>query len=333
MNWEKAKDFWCSCPAERELFFTNYSNKEKFISDLSRKLESEGVKVVICSRDADTTIVKVALQIEKASALVLANDTNNLCLLINHVDATQKQHGIYIKNMTRNASNEWVCYRIHDIIDNLDRVIVNFSLFAYVFTGCDSTSAIHNFGKKVVFSKLAAFSSAVFFLTTSLWKELIMHLSASSKNYSPGSSPQQIWKIKYHKIVSYSHAIIDPALLPQPPRAAYYHDLRAQHQMNIWKILSDDDTDPLNWGWKIRNGKFSPIMTDIEASPTDILKIIRCGGKGSCSSRYSCKKTGLKCALSCKECRCVTCGNIREDLDKIDGVDKDMDGNILDIFA
>ena len=49
------------CPAEREFFFANYSNKEKCISELARKLESEDIKVLMCSHDTDTTIVKVAL--------------------------------------------------------------------------------------------------------------------------------------------------------------------------------------------------------------------------------------------------------------------------------
>ena len=73
-------------PLDQELFFAYYSNKEKFISELARKLESESVNVVICSRDAGTTIIKVALQIKDASALVFTDDTDNLCLLIHHVD-------------------------------------------------------------------------------------------------------------------------------------------------------------------------------------------------------------------------------------------------------
>ena len=110
--------------SDQELFFANYSNKEKFISELARKLEDEGVNVVMCSRDADTTIVKVALQIKDASALVFTDDTDNLCLLIHHVDTSQKQNNIYIKNMTKKKeSNERLCYRLHDVIDNLDPLI------------------------------------------------------------------------------------------------------------------------------------------------------------------------------------------------------------------
>ena len=96
------------CSGVRELFFVNYSNKEEFNSELARKLDSDGVSVVMCSRDGNTTVVKVSLQIEEASALALKVDTDNLCLLIQHFDAPQRQHDTYIKNMTRRkAMNEY----------------------------------------------------------------------------------------------------------------------------------------------------------------------------------------------------------------------------------
>ena len=83
---------------------------------------------------------------------MLTGGTDNLCLLIHHVDTPQKQNDIYIKNITRNVNNEQVCYRIHDVIDNLDEIIINFILFAQALTGCDSTAAFHNFGKNKQFS-------------------------------------------------------------------------------------------------------------------------------------------------------------------------------------
>ena len=133
-------------------------------------------------------------------------------------------------------------------------------------------------------------------------------------------------------MVSSDRAIIDPALLPPSLRATYYHDLQVYHQMNVWGKISDNDIDPLSWGWKISNGKFSPIMTDIKAGPPNILKIIRCGWKGSCSSKYTCRKAGLKCAFSCKTCQGVTCGNIKEDRDIKHEEDEDLDENVFDIF-
>ena len=100
--------------------------------------------------------------------------------------------------MTRNANNERVCYRMHGVVDNLDRVIVNFILFAHDFTACDSTPAIYKLGSKQFFPNLQPpiiydeFLSS-FFLTASLQKELVMHLSASSKN----SIPQEVVSNKF----------------------------------------------------------------------------------------------------------------------------------------
>ena len=55
----------------------------------------------MCSRDADTTLVKVLLQIKDAYALVFTAGTDNLCFLTHHVGTSQKQNDIYIKNMTK----------------------------------------------------------------------------------------------------------------------------------------------------------------------------------------------------------------------------------------
>ena len=63
---------------------------------------------------------------------------------------------IHLRSNTTFINNERVCYRIHDVIDNLDQVIMIFVLFVHAFTDCDSTSAIHNFRKQSIFSKLVA---------------------------------------------------------------------------------------------------------------------------------------------------------------------------------
>ena len=249
----------------------------------------------MCLRDAGTTIVKVILQIKDASALVFTDDTDNLRLLIHHVNISQKQNDIYIKNMTKKKeSNERVCYRLHNVIDNLDPLIIKFILFAHAYTVCDTTSAIYNFGKQAIFPKTGA-SNTLQQIVQQFFLDNISPETTGNGSiccfeelYFPGSSLQQIRKIKYHKMVSSDRASIDSALLPLSPRAVYYQSLRIYHQMNVWRQLSDGDIDPLSWGWKISNGKYFPIMTDIEAGPPDVLKIIRCGCKGPCNSRCSC---------------------------------------------
>ena len=100
---------------------------------------------------------------------------------------------------------------------------------------------------------------------------------------------------------------IDPVLLPPSHRSAFYHDLRVYHQIAVWKDLSDADKDPLHWGWKLSSNKYIPIMPDAEASPSELLKIIRCGCNGSCGAKCSCKKASLKCKSTCKEYHGITC--------------------------
>ena len=76
-------------------------------------------------------------------------------------------------------------------------------------------------------------------------------------------------------MVNSDWAHIDPSVLPPSPRAAYYHGLRVDHQVRIWRCLSDSDLDPLNWGWKFNGFTYSAIATDENAGPDDILNVRR----------------------------------------------------------
>ena len=88
-----------ACPSDRAEFLTNYTNKQKFVNSLARKLELHGFKAVLCPSDADATIVKTCLQFQDKPVTVLADDTNILCLLLHHTYYSNKKNQIYIKNM------------------------------------------------------------------------------------------------------------------------------------------------------------------------------------------------------------------------------------------
>ena len=71
-------------------------------------------------------------------------------------------------------------------------------------------------------------------------------------------------------------------------------------------------------------------MTDIEAGPPELLRIVRCGCKGSCSAKCSCRQAGLKCSSVYKECHGLTCSNapvIEPDTDECD-----YERSFLDVF-
>ena len=52
-------------------------------------------------------------------------------------------------------------------------------------------------------------------------------------------------------MVASDRSKIDPAILPPSPRVAFYHGLRVYHQMLVWTTLSDNDINPLLWGWRM----------------------------------------------------------------------------------
>ena len=44
----------------------------------------------------------------------------------------------------------------------------------------------------------------------------------------------------------------------------------------MWKKLTSDDLDPKQRGWKLDGKVLSPIMTDINAAPENLLKFVQC---------------------------------------------------------
>ena len=95
------------CPSDRNGFLSNYTNKEAFVKALAAKLELQGFRIVQCPSDADTTIVKVALQATHDKPVtVYSDDTDVLCLLIHHTYFSSDPPAIFLTNMTRKKSNQ-----------------------------------------------------------------------------------------------------------------------------------------------------------------------------------------------------------------------------------
>ena len=54
----------------------------------------------------------------------------------------------------KSNKDERVSYNINYITRSTKKECLEHLLFCHAFTGCDTTSQIHNFGKKSIFSKL-----------------------------------------------------------------------------------------------------------------------------------------------------------------------------------
>jgi len=112
------------CPSDRTTFLKNYANKEKFIKLLAERLEVNGIKVVRCP----TTIVKVAMQYDPGTPVVIfSDDTDILCLILHHMNENHESPNIFLTNMTRQRANQRrECYNINDVIDKTEGKGINF---------------------------------------------------------------------------------------------------------------------------------------------------------------------------------------------------------------
>ena len=74
--------------------------------------------------------------------------------------------------------------------------------------------------------------------------------------------------------------------------------------------LSPYEMNPTEWGWKQENDQLIAIMTESNAAPEELLKIIHCNCSRGCkSSRCGCRRYGLPCTAACGPCQTENCDN------------------------
>ena len=147
------------------------------------------------------------------------------------------------------------------------------------------------------------------------------------KTEEVGDSLNGLRYAKYMEMVSTSKKSIDPQKLPPTERAAYFHSLRVHLQVILWFKLTNNDLDPMQWGWKLADTVLTPVLTDLDAAPESLLKFVRCkcelSARNPCGNNScSCRKHGLKCVTACGDCRGDSCQTAEEfTLDDEDNVD------------
>ena len=141
------------CTTDRNKFLTKYTNKENFVAALAAKLEANVIKVVLCPSDAETTIVRVAMEYENRPVTVFFffYDTDILCLPLHNLYIL-RDHGDILDDLAcKNDAEVRSCYLIQNIIDTSENVNVEYILFCHTFTGCSTISVTHMFGKTFIF--------------------------------------------------------------------------------------------------------------------------------------------------------------------------------------
>ncbi len=97
--------------------------------------------------------------------------------------------------------------------------------------------------------------------------------------------------MRFCQKVGSSISSVKPQTLPPTSFAASYHSLRVYHQVQEWK---GNKLPPEDWGWRLCNSHYVPIMTD---KPVALAHIKDCS-----SMRCTCRKSGKDCTLACSEC-------------------------------
>ena len=297
----------------KENFLANFENKKIFIKASKVFLEDKGIQCNQAKDDADTLIVKRALEssVDHSIINVVAEDTDVLVLLVHHID-TSYEAEFYFTCKTGS-------YNIKDIRKKLEPNVLDTLLFSYAWTGCDTVSNIAFHSKVAFMETIKSLDPKIIQQFQSPGTSLSDITNAGEKifllMYDTRNSYENLMNLRYTK---YSKAVATTNLVPErlPPtsKAAVHHSSRVYLQIMQWSNLDTTIMDPTNWGWYVTtNNKLTPRMTDNEVAPAHLLKIICCDCKKSdnlCGSdRCSCKKNHMKCVAACGTCHGLGCQN------------------------
>ena len=123
-----------------ERFLRNSNNKQKFIKLLSTELESNGYKTLQSLGDADVLIVQTAMEYcSYQSVIVSADDTDILVLLMYHM--RPEYHEVFFATKSGKKVLTWNIKNLCEAEEMSQHL-----LFIHAWTGCDTTSAVHNKG-------------------------------------------------------------------------------------------------------------------------------------------------------------------------------------------
>ena len=108
------------------------------------------------------------------------------------------------------------------------------------------------------------------------------------------------------KIVSAS-SFVTRELLPPTESATKLHCPRAYY--HVW-AGKDEGMDPRNWGWNLQDNRLVPLMSTMNATPDNLLKIIHDNCFTACKTlRCYYRKYGLPCTTVCGPCQIEECDN------------------------
>src|SRR6218665_92376 len=211
---------------------------------------------------------------------------------------------------------------VHVVQQNIGASNAEQLLLIHAISGCDTTSALCGLGKSTVlrqfgrhretleFNRVLCSATANYEQVADAGHKLLVLLYGGKE----GVSLNHLRYIKYMQLIAKLSSRPRPERLPPTERAAYFHLLRVHLQVVWWKTLQTTGLNPTDWGWKVHDSAYVPIMTDLKVAPDDVLNVIACKCKSStsspCASKLcTCRCYGLHYIPACKNCYGELCTN------------------------
>jgi len=324
-------------------FMMNTHNKSLFIRMLAAQLQQHQYTVRHAVDDADTLIVKTALEfcVHAEPVTVVADDTDILVLLVHHFN--QSMADLYMLSATGGQKAKTASpISIRDLCCAVGSRLAEQLPVIHAISGCDTTSALFGHGKGSVMRKVLNHpdSDALVWTLTSAASSVddVARDGLRLVRIIYGCEQQSLDHGRY---VSYMNMLARSSIRPRPERlppterAVFFHILRVHLQAVQWHLLSTEALQPCEWGWQLVDGKgLRPVLTDKKCAPDKLTKVIFCKCKMStkqpCSTKLcSCRKHGLPCVKACLHCSGEDCDNGSPQ----DDIDADLDDDINDDAA
>jgi len=314
----------------QERFLTNGKNKARFIQGLTGHLELAGIQVKHAVADADTLIVRTAIELATNNTVaVVGTDVDLLILLI---QLSKQDSKLYLYKPGAGKCPDKV-FSISFIQQHLSEASSTL-LFLHAMTGCDTTSALYRQGKRKAFNLLQKNHE----LQGHVVKVFNDPTSSPDSVSSVGEqfllalygAPKTTTSLNVHRHKQFMKAVancpvqnkIQLAALPPTSAAAREHSFRVYHQVQQWLGV---ELPPTEWGWELINGQLQPVLTRQPPAPEKLLSLISCSCKSGCEQSCGCKKSGLFCTILCGHCHGNGCSNSENPVISVSETDGEHD--------
>ena len=285
---------------------------------LRKRCEEIGIETLQADADADYLIVSTVNEIAESNdnAVVLAGNDADLAVML--TSNASPNNSIFIMFETSPIT----LYKVKDFqskVEVQDRPLLN---VMHCLTGCDTTSACYLRAKRTGFNMLHKMTMeekselSTFLNTSDSLQEQKNEIARVGEkfllklyNAKAATTLDKLRYITYNKKLKTLKvsSTFQLATLPPTTAAAKQHAYRAYHAV---QQCMGNHLDPMEWGWSMEGDNLVPSYTDKDVAPANLLKLVSCGCKHSCTKSCSCVKLGLHCSVMCSTCNGQLCKNV-----------------------